>query len=349
MEEDNRNRYKVKLDSKSTQEVTHTYNITWTIPRFEELLNTIVSGLCTPGYTVVNVQDTPFQLKVGISVMNTQMAVEIDYLIDTSSFVRLSMDVKCGCGSFSKAFSNEQTVQGNEWKRGAVLNDPKQLLSRCSISETLKLYFCFTVSQVVHNVPAPAPRLSEDFGTLLNDASFSDVTMKSAEGIEFRAHKSVLAARSKVLRAHFEHNTKESITNVVETSWESEVLRDVLTFIYTDKAPRVDDAPDKLLAAADYYQLDRLKSLCEEALHKRLSVENAVYTLQLAELHSSNSLMQSTLAFIKNGRTELVTKTEGWTSIQSVGILKRMYEFITAGETINFEKDVLAAALTKIN
>ncbi|KOB75360.1 Roadkill [Operophtera brumata] len=172
---------------------------------------------------------------------------------------------------------------------------------------------------VCSNTSSPYTELTKYLGNLLADDSFSDVTMKSVEGIEFRAHKMILASRSEVLRAHFQYNMKE---NVVETPWEAELLREVLTFIYTDMAPRVDHAPDRLLVAADYYQLMRLKSLCEEALCKRLTVENAIATLQLAELYSANSLSQSTLEFIKNGRAVLIIKTEGWANIKSLELTK---------------------------
>lgn len=150
-------------------------------------------------------------------------------------------------------------------------------------SDSLSLTYKFIVYR--NWIYISTPKLSDCFRNLLTDGIYSDCIMQSAEGIKFNVHKSVLAIRSKVLQAHLEHNTKESITNLIETSWETEVLRDILTFLYTDKAPRLHDDPGKLLAAADFYQLDNLKSLCEKALQEQLTVENAIDTLQLAELY----------------------------------------------------------------
>ncbi|KOB70716.1 Roadkill, partial [Operophtera brumata] len=247
--------------------------------------------------------------------------------------MKWSLDFKLADYSKVTSVNEFKTLQANEWQYclGVRLNHD----TSANINEPLYLFFKLMVSHAVKaavcsNIPLPYIQLSEDLGNLLTDDSFSDVTMKSADGQEFRAHKNVLAARSKVLRAHFEHNTKESITNVVETPWETAVLRDVLMFVYTDKVPRVDDAPDKLLVAADYYQLDRLKSLCEDALNNRLTVENAVDTLQLADLYSLNLLRQSTLNFIKNDRLKLVKETQGWKNIKSVEFIQMIYDFILA-------------------
>ena len=46
----------------------------------------------------------------------------------------------------------------------------------------------------------------------------------------------------------------------------------------------------KLLFAADKYQLVRLKLMCEEALSRKLTVENVSQTLALAEMHNATQL-----------------------------------------------------------
>ncbi|KOB72215.1 Roadkill [Operophtera brumata] len=312
--EDNPKWYTITQD-KSTEGKTDIYKVKWTIPMFWKLLKTkpmaaeLIAGVRAPKYSIIQVPGTPFQLMVGFFGLRT-LLIDFYYLSSTSSCMRWNLECILGpsCNTFMKDFMK---IQANEWQycQGVKLTNDN-LDKGSSSAEPLILSFKFMVThaekaEACNNTHLAYIQLSEDFGNLLNDDSLSDVTITSAEGVEFRVHKSVLAARSKVLRAHFEHNTKESITNVVETQWETEVLRDVLMFVYKGVVPRVDDAPDKLLAAADYYQLDRCKSLCEEALYRRLTVENAVDTLQLAEMHSAKSLVQSTLGFIQNGRAKL--------------------------------------------
>ena len=56
----------------------------------------------------------------------------------------------------------------------------------------------------------PECRLSEDLGALFESQKFSDVTLVAVvPGKEYQAHKAVLAARSPVFAAMFEHEMEE--------------------------------------------------------------------------------------------------------------------------------------------
>lgn len=97
----------------------------------------------------------------------------------------------------------------------------------------------------------PECKLSEDLGNLFDNEKFSDVTL-SVGGREFQAHKAILAARSPVFAAMFEHEMEERKQNrVAITDVDHEVLKEMLRFIYTGKAPNLDKMADDLLAAAD--------------------------------------------------------------------------------------------------
>lgn len=97
----------------------------------------------------------------------------------------------------------------------------------------------------------PECRLSDDFGQLFENQKFSDVTL-AVSGREFQAHKAILAARSPVFAAMFEHEMEERKHNRVEIlDVDHEVLREMLRFIYTGKAASLDKMADDLLAAAD--------------------------------------------------------------------------------------------------
>ena len=67
-------------------------------------------------------------------------------------------------------------------------------------------------------------------------------------------------ARSQVFAAMFEHDMEEAKHNRVEVKdVDSEVMDQMLRFIYTGKAPDLERMAAELLAAADKYALDRLK------------------------------------------------------------------------------------------
>ncbi|KAM3966032.1 speckle-type POZ protein-like [Aphomia sociella] len=256
--------------------------------------------------------------------------IEIYYLSPMTVFLKSKLSIPTKL--VDECVQEYHTVQANKYQylhtlfKRDIYNRELSLLTKGSLC--LKFEFRITKDVTVERSIIPEGQLSNDFENLLDSGIFSDVIMKSNDGVEYKVHKAVLASRSAVLKAHFEHNTTECITNVINTPLESDILQQVLMFIYSDKAPRVDEIPEKLLAVADYYQLSRLKNLCEEALQKKLTVDNAIETLQLADLHSAKGLKQSTLEFIKDGQANLITKTKGWAEVQSVDLIKRIHEYI---------------------
>jgi len=86
----------------------------------------------------------------------------------------------------------------------------------------------------------------------------------------------------------------------------------MLLFIYSDKLPDIYEVMDSmnvcsyavmvqhLLAAADLYNLDRLKLLCESKLCEEINTDNVATTLALAEQHHCPQLKAICLKFIAN-------------------------------------------------
>jgi len=160
-------------------------------------------------------------------------------------------------------------------------------------------------------VRVPDCRLSEDLGALFERSSFSDVTL-CVGGRDFLVHKALLAARSVVFNAMFEHEMEERKQNRVEiTDVDHSVMSEMLRFIYTGKVANLDRMADDLLAAADKYALERLKVMCEEALCTSLTVDNVCEVLVLADLHSAEQLKAHAMDFINSHPTD-VMETSGW-------------------------------------
>lgn len=62
----------------------------------------------------------------------------------------------------------------------------------------------------------------------------------------------LLTARSPVFSAMFEHEMEERKQNrVAITDIEPDVMREMLTFIYTGRAPNLSNMADELLSASD--------------------------------------------------------------------------------------------------
>uniref|UniRef100_A0A182ML51 Speckle-type POZ protein n=1 Tax=Anopheles culicifacies TaxID=139723 RepID=A0A182ML51_9DIPT len=214
-------------------------------------------------------------------------------------------------------------VQGKDWgfkkfiRRDFLLDEANGLLPEdkltifCEVSVVADSVNISGQSNIIQ-FKVPECKLSEDLGTLFDNEKFSDVTL-AVGGREFQVHKAILAARSPVFAAMFEHEMEERKQNrVAITDVDHEVLKEMLRFIYTGKAPNLDKMADDLLAAADKYALDKLKVMCEEALCVNLSVETAAETLILADLHSADQLKAQTIDFINTSHATDVVETVGW-------------------------------------
>ncbi|KAM6163944.1 speckle-type POZ protein-like [Rhynchocyon petersi] len=216
-------------------------------------------------------------------------------------------------------------AQGQEWgfktfiHRDFLLDEANELLP----DDTLTLFCEVSVVQDYVNisgqntrkmVKVPECRLADDLGLLWENSQFTDCSLCVA-GQEFRAHKAILTARSPVFRAMFEHEMEESIKNRVQINFmDPEVFKEMMCFIYTGKAPNLYNMADDLLAAADRYALERLKVMCEDALCRNLSVENAADILILADLHSAHQLKTQAVNFINYHALD-VLETSGWKSM----------------------------------
>uniref|UniRef100_A0A914H0P4 Speckle-type POZ protein n=2 Tax=Globodera TaxID=31242 RepID=A0A914H0P4_GLORO len=213
-------------------------------------------------------------------------------------------------------------VQGKDWgfkkfiRRDFLLDEQNGLLPDDRLS-----IFC-EVSVVADTVNVtgqsnmmqfrvPPCRLSDDMGSLFEKSFFADCVLSSGSK-EFQVHKAVLACRSPVFAAMFEHGMTEAQNDRVNIEdIDPEALKEMLRFMYTGNAPNLERMADELLAAADKYQLERLKVMCEQSLCLSLTNENACETLILADLHSAEHLKTQAIEYINLHANE-VMESDGW-------------------------------------
>ncbi|XP_049769393.1 speckle-type POZ protein-like [Schistocerca cancellata] len=149
-----------------------------------------------------------------------------------------------------------------------------------------------------------------NLGALL-DAGEGAVVILVAGETRLAAHRTVLAARSPVFQAMFQHDTLEASSgHVTITDVEGPVMRELLAYMYTLQAPELPGMAPLLLAAADKYGLSALKAVCEQQVVAQLCVENAAASAVLAVRHSCPKLTAAAVAFIKANLHVMGTK--GW-------------------------------------
>ncbi|XP_047057684.1 BTB/POZ and MATH domain-containing protein 1-like [Lolium rigidum] len=164
------------------------------------------------------------------------------------------------------------------------------------------------------------PGISKDLGKLLlldesSEVGRPDVTFVVEEA-EIQAHKLVLAMRSPVFAAEFRWQTEEGERIRID-DMSASIFRSMLRFIYTDELPikRSNDVSGAskvkyaekrreamaldLLVAADRYDLDRLRLMCENILSESIDVASVMPMLMVVHgRHSCRQLEASCIEYL---------------------------------------------------
>ena len=223
---------------------------------------------------------------------------------------------------------------GTEWGIGDFIQRNRLFKETSELLPQDKLTIHCEVTEIVGNgapvhvtgkygIQVPECSLASDFGSLLEEGLLSDVTLVNVKSKKkFEAHKAILSIRSPVFRRMFQHEMREKATNCVEIEdTEDQVLHEMLTFIYTGKAPSIvcmTGSPELiqgLFSVADKYELCRLKEMCADVMCKYLSSSNAVNTLLLADKYSSHALRKACIEFIV-GHASQVMVTQEWKDLK---------------------------------
>ncbi|KAL6654217.1 hypothetical protein ACP70R_007682 [Stipagrostis hirtigluma subsp. patula] len=150
----------------------------------------------------------------------------------------------------------------------------------------------------------PPPDLHRHLGSLLAGEVGGDVTFEVGRK-KFIAHKYVLAARSSVFKAEFFGGPmkEKAATRVRIKGIQPRVFKSMLHFIYNDSLPKIDGGEklvmaQHLLVAADRYNIERLKLICENLLHTYIDKSTVATTLVLAEQHGCHRLKEACFKFL---------------------------------------------------
>ena len=134
--------------------------------------------------------------------------------------------------------------------------------------------------------------------SMFADKLFTDLTIKCG-GEEFKVHKAVLASQSPFFRRMLESDVKEQRTSVIEISdTDPQVISNLLTYLYTGKAPDVDTLANDLLVVANKYTLSLLFAICESKLKLEINDTNFIDLLLFADSYNADNLRKACLIFI---------------------------------------------------
>ncbi|KAM0827829.1 hypothetical protein ACQ4PT_067935 [Festuca glaucescens] len=172
-------------------------------------------------------------------------------------------------------------------------------------------------------LPAPPSDMHHHLGLLLLAGEAADVTFEVGDET-FAAHRCILAARSSVFKAELLGPMKEkTAARVGIQDMEASVFKALLHFIYTDSLPLMEEhdsavMAQHLLVAADRYNMERLRMICEGILCKSICTSTAATTLALAEQHGYGALKNACFEFLMSpGNLKAVMECDGYEHLRS--------------------------------
>ncbi|KAI3968392.1 hypothetical protein MKW92_029308 [Papaver armeniacum] len=178
-------------------------------------------------------------------------------------------------------------------------------------------------------IPVPPSDMNQNFKGLLKSEIGCDITFRVGNEF-FRAHKLILAARSPVFRAQFFGSFgNPEIEKVTIQEFEPFAFKAMLLFLYSDELPEPRELSvsnsrctsttimHHLLAAADRYDLGRLKLMCEAKLCEEITASTVATTLALAERYQCLQLKTGCLQFAaKPENLEEFMKSDGFSHLE---------------------------------
>lgn len=146
-------------------------------------------------------------------------------------------------------------------------------------------------------------KMQSDYRSMFMQPDFGDITIVVGKK-NLRAHKDILSGRCPVFAAMFSQEWKEQKTQVVTIQdFDFETVLSMIEYIYFGGSDEYDDTVDivDLLNAAKMYQLDHLKSKCEQHLITSLNKEDIFNLIAISDTYDLPKLMIEAVAFLMNG------------------------------------------------
>ena len=130
---------------------------------------------------------------------------------------------------------------------------------------------------------------------------------------EFKAHKSILGARTPVFTSMFKHKMSENITGVVEIDdCDAIAFGEFLYYLYSGRVEKFSPSTVfNLYKIADKYQVNELKSYCMEYIKNNISTDIFCDAIILSVQYEEEELMNLAIKFLSENMTEIMD-TEKW-------------------------------------
>ncbi|XP_026400477.1 BTB/POZ and MATH domain-containing protein 3-like [Papaver somniferum] len=230
-----------------------------------------------------------------------------------------------------KTYNNDDSWGCMEYMKRSELETSSYLKDDClSIHCTVEVVQARVEEDKHYVITIPPSDMIQNLQDLLESGIGFDVTFQVGNEF-FRAHKLILAARSPVFRAMFFGSVgNPDMETVAIEEFDPFAFKAMLLFLYSDELPELHENSDSdslststilmqhLLAAADRFDLARLRLMCEEKLCEGITVNTVATTLGLAEQHQCLQLKTFCLNFVAKAKNlEEFMKSDGFAYLEN--------------------------------
>lgn len=157
--------------------------------------------------------------------------------------------------------------------------------------------------------------LSNNFKDLFINQDCCDAVLQ-VQDKEFKAHRTVLIARSTVFAGMFKHHTSEKQTGIINIpDCDAETFQQFLEYLYSGKLEDISfDSSVNLYITSDKYDVKELKTFCAKYMIQNLTVENVCDVVILADKYDEEMLFSVAQEFFNENFKQIV-KTCEWASL----------------------------------
>lgn len=182
--------------------------------------------------------------------------------------------------------------------------------------------------------------MSRNFKEFFDDKLGCD-TVIHVKNKEFRVHKFVLMARSKVFAAMFQHDTSEKQTGTITISdCDPDSFHQFLEYLYCGTLEEVScPTAIHLYETSEKYNVQELKMFCVELLLENMTARNFSDTAILAQKYDDRKLISGAQEYF-NTYPNKVVETSEWDQ------LTKKYSSIS-NKYLNGLKEMAEARLTR--
>lgn len=131
-----------------------------------------------------------------------------------------------------------------------------------------------------------------DYKKMFLSGEFSDLDVITSDQKVLTVHKVVLSARSEVFKAMLTSKMQEAAKgSVYIEDFDSEVILELLRFMYYKEVEQLPKIAYDLIRAADKYDIKELKKICLDHIRSNLSAETLVETLVILDLFGEAGML----------------------------------------------------------